>query len=117
MYARACPELRGWSGEQRDIIPAVKNLHPSGGCSGEHLASGIIHRQDHPPQTVKEGAKQEDWGHHGSDSPKTGSEPTIFMKMDYQEVLRREFHSEVAQELRRGPNFKQSSLMVTLGTV
>lgn len=72
MHARACPDLRGWSGEQRDTIPAVEHLHPSGGCSGEHLASGITHRQDHSPQTVKEGAKQEGWGHHSSDSPKTG---------------------------------------------
>lgn len=29
-------------------------------------------------------------GHHGSDSPKIGPEPTIFMKMDNQDVLQRE---------------------------
>lgn len=62
MNARACPELRGWNGEQRDSIPAVKNLHPGEGWSGDHLAPGITHKQDHPPQTMKEGAKQEGWG-------------------------------------------------------
>lgn len=102
--------------EQRDIIPAVKNLHPGG--AGRRASDSRNNPQAGPFTSDGErGAKQEGWRHHGSDSPKTIPEPTIFMKMDYQEVLRREFHSGVEQELRRGSNFKQSSLVGTLRTV
>lgn len=57
MYARVCPKLRGWSGEQKGIIPSLQNLHPGGDHSGEAVAPGITQRQDHQPQMVRAGCQ------------------------------------------------------------
>lgn len=100
MYARDSPELRGYSGEQKDSVAAQWVLHPGWGHLGEPLAPGITHRQNHQPQMVKEGAERKVRGHLGSASSEIVPELKIFMKVAYQEVLPREIHSGVGQRRR-----------------
>lgn len=57
MCARDWPELQRYSREQKDMVPTL-GFTSRWGRLREPLAPGITHRQNHPPQMVKEESQE-----------------------------------------------------------